>query len=240
MFYKKTGFPDESEIVLCTVKTILYHSVFVELDEYQKREGMIHISEISPGRIRNLRDYVVPKKTIVCKVLRISGNRVDLSLRRVTQKEQREVMNEHKQERSYKNILKSVLGKDSDKIVEKILEENKLYSFLQEAKENPKELEALTGKPNSEKILNILNTQKQKKAIVKKIINLTSTEPEGLKLIKEVLTNQKNADIKYISAGKYSIKIEDDDIKSADNMLKEIISKIEKQAKEKAMNFSVK
>ena len=59
MFYKKQGFPEESELVLCTVKKILDHSVFVGLDEYNNLEGMIHISEVSPGRIRNIRDHFI-------------------------------------------------------------------------------------------------------------------------------------------------------------------------------------
>ena len=84
MFYKKPGKPEIGELVVCTVRKILPHSVFVSIDEYQNLEGMNHISEISPGRIRNLRDYVIEGKTIVCKVLNINqqGN-IDLSLRRV-------------------------------------------------------------------------------------------------------------------------------------------------------------
>ncbi len=54
---KKT-FPDEKEIVVCTVKKILRDSIFATLDAYEGKEGMIHISEIAPGRIRNIRDYV--------------------------------------------------------------------------------------------------------------------------------------------------------------------------------------
>ena len=49
------------------------------------------LSEIAPGRIRNLREYVVTKKRIICKILRISGERIYLSLRRVTPKEQKEI-----------------------------------------------------------------------------------------------------------------------------------------------------
>ena len=55
---------------MVTVTKIEYHSVFVELDEYGKT-ALIHISEISPGRIRNIRDFVkVEDKKIVCKVLK--------------------------------------------------------------------------------------------------------------------------------------------------------------------------
>ena len=77
------------DIVLCTVDRIVGTVVFVKIKGYG--EGSIIMSEIAPGRIRNLRQYVVPKKQIVCKVLRISGDRIDLSLRRVTQKEKKEV-----------------------------------------------------------------------------------------------------------------------------------------------------
>jgi translation initiation factor 2 subunit 1 len=72
MFYKKEGFPEEDELVICTVAEIQYHSIFVTVDEYDNISGMIHISEIAPGRIRNIRDYVKEGKVIVCKVLRIN------------------------------------------------------------------------------------------------------------------------------------------------------------------------
>ncbi|MEK6948847.1 MAG: S1 RNA-binding domain-containing protein, partial [Nanoarchaeota archaeon] len=57
MLLQKKGFPQEDELVLCTVTKVEFHSVFVTLDEYGKG-GMIHISEVSPGRIRNIRDFV--------------------------------------------------------------------------------------------------------------------------------------------------------------------------------------
>ncbi|MEK6869062.1 MAG: S1 RNA-binding domain-containing protein, partial [Nanoarchaeota archaeon] len=49
MLLKKEGFPEEDELVMCTVTKVQFHSVFVTLDEYDKG-GMIHISEVSPGR----------------------------------------------------------------------------------------------------------------------------------------------------------------------------------------------
>ena len=49
MLYYKEGMPEEDEIVLCKVTKIFPSSVFVELLEFNK-QGMVHISEISPGR----------------------------------------------------------------------------------------------------------------------------------------------------------------------------------------------
>ena len=96
------------DIILCTVDKIVGTNVFVKIEG--GGEGTITFSEVAPGRIRNIRNYVVPKKEIVCKILRISGDRIDLSLRRVTPKDKKEVLERTKQEKSYKKILKSVLG----------------------------------------------------------------------------------------------------------------------------------
>ena len=233
---------EPGDIVLCTVERIERTIVFVKVSWHgEEKEGSIVTSEIAPGRIRNIRDYVVPKKRIICKVLRISASgNVELSLRRVTPKERKEILEQIKQEKSYKSILKSVLGEDIDKVIEDILKEDNLYDFLQEAKENSKKLEKIVGKDYSKKILEILGSQKQKKSIIKKEMYLKSSLPNGLKLIKDILGDIKEAEIKYISAGKYSLKTESEDIKKADTKAREILSEIEKKAKEKKMEFSIR
>ncbi|MCK4552990.1 hypothetical protein KAT80_02200 [Candidatus Pacearchaeota archaeon] len=226
------------DIVMCTVDRIVGTIVFVKIDG--NGEGGIILSEIAPGRIRNLREYVVPKKRIVCKILRIFQNRIDLSLRRVTQKEQKEIKEQYKQEKSYTSILKSVLGEKADKLVKEILKQGKIYEFLQEAKQNSKKLEKLVGKKDSKKILKIIDSQKQKKAIIKKEISLTTTKPNGLELIKNIFKDIANAEIKYISAGRYALQTESTDIKTADKNLKEILKDIEKKAKNNSIEFNIK
>ena len=113
MFYKKKGLPEENSIVLCTVKKILFHSIFVDLDEYQNQDGMIHISEIAPGRIRNIRDYVAEEKKLVCLVLRvdIEKKQVDLSLRRVPMSLRNRKNEEYKQEAKSEKLLEYI-GKE--------------------------------------------------------------------------------------------------------------------------------
>ncbi|MFQ5531572.1 MAG: hypothetical protein ACE5ES_03070 [Candidatus Nanoarchaeia archaeon] len=231
------------DIVLCTVDRIVGTIVFVKIAlNGKEKEGSIILSEIAPGRIRNLRDYVVPKKKIVCKVLRISGDRIDLSLRRVTPKEQKEFKEKLKQEKSCKSVLKSVLGEKAETIIKKIQEEETIYEFCESAKENPKELEKLTRKEHSKKILEILKTQKQKKSILKKQLELHTDKPKGLELLKEILCSDKlkDVEIKYISAGNYSLKKESDNLKKADQELRIVLDDLEKQAKQKGLILTVK
>jgi len=228
---------EEGDIVLCTVDRIFGTVVFVNIEN--NGEGSIILSEIAPGRIRNLRDYVVPKKKIVCKIIRIKDGQINLSLRRVTQKEQKEVLEKYKQEKSYFNIFKTTLKEKTDKIIEEIKKDQTLYEFVEDIKENPKKLKEIIDKTEAEKILEIINSQKSKKAIVKKTFNLTSAEPEGINQIKKILSQIKDAEIKYISAGKYSIKTEAENMKKADNKLKEILSGIEANSKKEKTDFKI-
>jgi len=231
---------EEGEIVLCTVDRIIGTNVFVKIPLHNKEvEGCIVTSEIAPGRIRNIRDYVVPKKKIVCKILRISGDRIELSLRRVTKQEQKEIKEKYKEEKSYESILKSVLGEKRDPIINKIKKNGSLYTFLQEAKENEKELENLVGKKDAEKILEILNSQKQKQVVLKKEISLTTLDSEGINLIKEFLKKIKDVEIRYLAAGRYSLKKESIDAKKDDQELKNLLAKLEKEAKNRKIEFSI-
>ena len=230
---------EQGDIVLCIVERIERTIVFVKIQDHG--EGSIVTSEISPGRIRNIRDFVVPKKKIVCKVLRINSNgNIELSLRRVTQKEKNEIIKQEKQEKSYTSILKTILKDKAEKAIQEIKKQDKIYNFLQEAKENPKELEKIVSKKDSEKILNILKTQKKKTAIIKKEFQFTTFEPNGINTIKKVLSEIKDAEIKYISAGNYSIKTEAETLKIADQKLKDILNNLEKQAKKFKIKFSIK
>jgi translation initiation factor 2 alpha subunit (eIF-2alpha) len=230
---------EEGDMVLCTVDRIAGTVVFVKI-EGEEREGSIILSEIAPGRIRNLREYVIPKKKIVCKVLKTSGGTISLSLRRVTLKEKNEVMDENNQERSYMSILKSVLKEKSTDIIDKITKEGKLYAFFEEARKNPKKLEDLIGKDDAKKILSIVLEQKKKITIIKRTISLKTQEPNGIYLLKSVLESPREIEVKYLSAGKYSLKIETEDGKKGDQRLKVFLDGVEKKAKETGVQFELR
>lgn len=230
---------EQGDNVLCVVEKIAGTTVFVHIED-TNREGSIVLSEIAPGRIRNLREYVVPKKLIVCQVLKDTGTNVELSLRRVKEKDRKELMDEYKLEKSYVSILKTILKEKTDEIISKIKKESSLINFFEESKKDSKELEKLVGKENTEKLLEILKTQKKKSVELKKEINLTTNKPNGITLIKEILSKTKNIEIKYIAAGKYVLIKEDDNLKKADTALKEAIDEIEKDSKKAGIDFKTK
>jgi translation initiation factor 2 alpha subunit (eIF-2alpha) len=232
---------EEGQIVLCTVEKIVGTTVFVKIEE--NKEGTITTSEISPGRIRNLRDYVVPGKKIVCKILRISGDKIYLSLRRVKQSEKKELLERVSKEKSYKAILKTVLKDNSKEIIQKINEEYPLIEFFEELKGNSKLIEKFVDKKNSEKIIKILETKKEKPKEIRQNFKLSSKSSEGINIIKEILKESckdTDCELSYLAAGKYRLSITGNEFKKLKTDSNKTLDFIEKQARKKNCSFEMK
>lgn len=231
----------EGQLVLCIVEKIIGTTVFVKIEE--NGEGTITLSEIAPGRIRNLRDYVIPGKRIVCKVLSIREKSVYLSLRRVGINEKKDFLQKVEREKSNKAILKTVLGQEeSEKVIQEIAKTKNISSLFEELKENPKILEDYIKKEKAEKIIKILESKKEKPKEIRQIFRLSSKSSEGIVIIKEIIKEscRNNAcSISYLAAGKYSLSIEGKDFKEIDNKIKSILESIEKLAKKNHCEFSV-
>lgn len=226
---------EEGQIVLCTVVKIIGTTVFVNIEDYNK-EGTIITSEIAPGRIRNLRDYVSPERKIVCKILRISGDRIDLSLRRVTTKEKREVIESHEKERGLVATLKT-LFENAEEIIKKIKQESSLTDFFEQVKEAPKLLEKLMSGEEADKLLKILQDKKEKEVFVKKKFSLSSQAEDGIIKLKKILPQQEA--ITYIAAGKFILTVKDKKYKDANAKIAQILQDIEKKAKQEGCSFAV-
>ena len=124
---------NERDLVLCTVEKVTNTITFVRLPNGQ--EGTLVSSEIAPGRIKHMRQYVIPNKKIVCKILKIEGDHIQLSLRRVNSKEKKEVMQKFKQSQAINVAFKQILGEDEKEIKETILKEfEDLKSFIKAAR----------------------------------------------------------------------------------------------------------
>ncbi|RLI83163.1 translation initiation factor IF-2 subunit alpha, partial [Archaeoglobales archaeon] len=97
---KRPGYPTRGELVIGTVTRVLDFGAFISLDEYENKEGLVHISEIAPGWIKDIRDYVKKGQKVVCKVLDINPKRghIDLSIKDVNDRQRREKMQQWKSE----------------------------------------------------------------------------------------------------------------------------------------------
>jgi len=227
----------ENDVVLCTVKRIERTTVFLDIEGYG--QGTMIFSEVSPGRIRNIREYVVPNKKIVCKVLRIKEGHPELSLRRVKAKERDEVLETHKKEKILANILKPVIKEKTLEILEKIKEKYQLAEFLDEARENPDLIETFVTKTQATELKKIFAEKKEKEKEVSKIITLKSNKESGLKDIKKSLKTNE-ARINYLGSAKFSVIVKEKNYKDANSKLDKIIEEIKIKAKSFGIKFEIK
>jgi len=245
MFYRRPGLPEEDEIVLCKVTQILPSSVFVELVEYGK-QGMVHISEIAPGRIRNLREYVSPGREIVCKVLRLNRERghIDLSLRRVNSTQRVEKLEDIKQEQKAETLVKNIATKLKRPVAElyaalapKILREYPyIYLCFKDIVAGKADLEKSGVEQGlaQEFTTAILDKFKPPKIEVKGEIRLQTYSPEGVEKIKATLLTLEQISplikITYLGAGRYKLRLEDVDYKPAEKKLEQVQQVLEQFA----------
>jgi len=229
---------DEGDIVLCVVEKIAGTTVFVQIEGNQ--EGTINFSEIAPGRIRNIRDYVSPGRRIVCKILRKdSSGTLNLSLRRVTSKEKKEVMDNYDKERTALSIIKKIVGENFQETIKEVnKKEGGLYLFLQKSKDNQEILEKYFTKDQIERITKILNEKKEKFKEIKKEFKLVCKKENGVEIIKNILLPYEQ-NISYLGAGKFIISKKASDYKNAEKEINNILQEIEKNAEKEKCELEI-
>lgn len=237
MLYQRHGFPEEGEIVISTVTKVLPHSVFVILDEYGRKTGLIHISEVSPGRIRNIRDFVIEGRKVICKVLKVDQEKghIDLSIRRVNEAQKRNKNNSIKMEQKAEKIIEGLakkLKKDNKELYKMISEEAlKNYDYIFECFDDivvdefdPKKLK-LDKKIETALVETVKEKIKVPEVEIKGELSLKTYEPNGVELIKKSLKSieDEKIDVSYLGAGKYKIMITAPDYEIAENLIKKKI-----------------
>jgi len=230
------------QLVLCNVTKVIGTTVFVQIEDFNK-EGTITFMEIAPGRIRNIREYAFPGKKIVCKILSIKPDHVELSFRRVKVNERNDFNDRYKRERSYAALFKTILGEKAEEIVTKIRNtEKSFFEFLEDAKENSVLLEKYIEKEFATKILTILKEKKVKDTTLSKKFSLSSKNSDGIVKVKETIKKAtescKDCEVSYLAAGKYLLKLKTKELKSGDQQLRKVIETLESSAKKNSCIFA--
>ncbi|MBP2172393.1 translation initiation factor IF-2 subunit alpha [Methanococcus voltae] len=239
----KSNFPEEGDIVIGNVSDVKSFGAFVELLEYPKKEGMVHISEVSSGWIKNIRDHIKKGQRVVAKVVRVNPNKnqIDLSLKRVTDQQKRAKVQEWKRFQRAEKLLQFAsekLGKsleDAWKEVGYTIEEEfgELYvafeSLVIEGEEAFEDMDI--SKEWTEELYKIAKENIELSNVkVDGMLSLSTTEPDGIKVIKKVIKKAIKAnpyedvqvDVSYIGAPKYRIEVIAPDYKSGEEVLRSV------------------
>ncbi len=230
-------YPEGGELIIGTVDSIFRQGAFISLDEYGNKRGMLHLSEISPKWVRNIRDYVREGQKVVLVVLKVNPSRghIDLSLRRVTDAQRKEKLQEVKQKQRSKKLLE-LLAKELKLSAEEMVSikmevENKfdsLYAGLEAVASDSSNMDKLDitkeWKPPFLEL--IQNSIKTPLVDITGYVSLRCFEEDGIERIRESLKKIKdydpehNIDVAYVSAPLYRITVVAKDYKSAERLLR--------------------
>jgi len=251
---KRKGFPSVGEVVLVTVKTITPYSALCSLNEYPRKEGMIHVSEVSGKWVRDIRKFVKQNKQYPAKVMRVDKikGHISLSLKRLSKKDRERKIQNYKNEERAEKMLALVgkkLGMNLDEVYEKLgyeLQDVFGYMFIafNLAFEDTKQL---IRRGIDEKYVKIIgevakeNIQK-KEVKIKAILDLKFFTGDGIDRVKEFLNSLHDKykwEIKYISAPRYSIEIKTNNPKQAEKKFRETLEKEVSNIKDGIASFKI-
>lgn len=234
-------YPENGELVIGTVKNIFNQGAFIDLDEYQGKRGMLHLTEISLKWVKNIRDYVKEGQKVVLLVLRTDPSRghIDLSLRRVNDAQRKMKLQQVKQRQRALKLLEilaqelKVKPEDAiSKVSQALTEYESVYAGLEAIAADNKVVERLGLTDKWAKTLaDLVNKSIKPPSVeVTGYAELTSYEPAGISDVKAALDEIRKHDpkdcemeITYISAPIYRVKVTAADYKTAEKALRNAV-----------------
>lgn len=101
------NYPEVGELVLATVKKLLPYGAFLSMDEYAGRDGFLHVSQVSSGWVRNIREHLKEGQRLVVKVSQIDKEKqqIDLSLKQVSDADRRRKLEVTQSEKKAAKLL---------------------------------------------------------------------------------------------------------------------------------------
>jgi translation initiation factor 2 subunit 1 len=243
------NYPELGEFIIVTINKIMPYGAFCTLEEYGNIEAFLHVSEVSSGWVKNIRDFVREGQKIVAMVSRIDleKHQIDLSLKRVSESDRKRKLESFQLGKRAEKLLERAAIKlkknlkDGQKEIGEIL--NTEYGDLYSAFERIKEGDISKKIPANwvPALQEVADAEIKEKVIKSRIeIKITSMEEDGLEKIRIALLKipkiGPGIEVHYTGAPNYYVEFILKDHKDEDK----IISKIEKMlSEEKDIEFSV-
>jgi translation initiation factor 2 subunit 1 len=236
---KLQEYPEISELVIGAVRDVKNFGAFISLNEYEGKEGFIHIAEVATGWVKYIRDYVKEGQIVVCKVLAVdpSKGHIDLSLKQVNEHQRRlkiqDWKNEQKAEKLFE-LLAAKLEKEPRELYEdfgfKLIDTfGTLYRAFEESAIDEESLtdEGFNGKWLAPFIDIATENIVPPYVNIDGYVDLMCPLPDGIEHVKKALleaeksTEDTEIIVQYIGAPKYRIKVKAPDYKTAEEELKD-------------------
>ncbi|WP_251330060.1 translation initiation factor IF-2 subunit alpha [Haloplanus pelagicus] len=236
---KYSGWPEPGELVVGKVDEITDFGVFVDLEEYEDKRGLAHISEVASGWIKNVRDHVREGQTVVAKVLDVDegSQQIDLSIKDVNEHQHKEKIQEWKNEQKADKWMSLAFGEDvADEQYQSVadallVEFESLYDAFESAAIHGEEALAEVDLGDDD-VEAIVSTARENVSVpyvnVTGYVDLECPSGDGVDHIKEALqaaegngdvSDEIDLSVSYVGSPEYRIQVQAPDYKRAETEL---------------------
>jgi translation initiation factor 2 subunit 1 len=233
----RAEFPEEGELVVGTVTSIRNFGAFVTLDEYNKREAFIHLSEVATGWVKYIRDHIREGQKIVARVLRVdpAKGQIDLSLKRINDHQRREKVQAWKNEQRAMRLVEQVaqsLKVTADEAVNlfgPVLVEKyaSLFGAFEVASADPKRFQKENEKaPWATAFLKVARENiVPPRVTILGTLEITDPGPDGMDHVRGALlaaekVDPESVEVQYVGAPRYRIRVQSTQYKLAEETLR--------------------
>lgn len=241
---KKKGFPEVGELAVCHISRVNPHSAFAVLEEYGI-EGMIHISEVSRGWVRDIRQFVRLNEMKVAKIIGIDDKgRVSLSLKRVSETDKNRKMKSYRLEQRAGKMLQLAAQalkrtEEQEDIALKLQEGfGSVYDGLLALLQKPGAVEKRIPAEWASALKEIVEKNiEQKEFEFRARLTIKTFKPNGVYIIKNILSEAERMrlSVHYIAAPSYLVKYKSKNAKKGE---KEFLEKLGRLAENKDAEVS--
>ena len=238
---KYSGWPEKGDLVVGKVDEIEDFGVFVDLEEYEDKRGLVHVSNVASGWIKNVRDHVGVDERVVAKVLDVdeSAQQIDLSLKDVNDHQRKEKIQDWKNEQKADNWMEQAFGDDVDAetyaaVANELLAEfGSMYDGFETAAVQGHEALAETDLSDAERDA-VVEVARENVSVpyvtVTGYVDLRSPGSDGVDDVRSALEaagggdngtvpDEVDLEVTYVGAPEYRLRVQASDYKTAESHL---------------------
>ena len=234
--------PEKGDFVVITITDTDKNSAYAELDEYNDERGLIHISEVTRSWVQDVSKELREGEKTVAQVIEVGDGSIDLSLKRVNDKQKKDTMarwNKEKKAEKFLDQLAEELGREKGELYEEVIfpmqkEFGSSFTGFEISVGEEEDLLELFDEGIVEAIQEVarenINLKQEK---FEGEISLEFRQGDGIdRLVKSFDDLGDGVQVKYVSAPKYAITAWGRNTELAKSRMDTAVTKIREKAEE--------
>ncbi|MFP3288916.1 MAG: S1 RNA-binding domain-containing protein [Candidatus Micrarchaeota archaeon] len=221
--------PENGELVIVRIKKIMPFGAYCDLIEYNL-DAYLPIKEVAPGWIKNIHEFIKEGQQRVAKVVFVDPEKkaVDLSLKKVSQKEEKDKISQYNLEKRSEKLFEQALSESKkenkkEEIKAALAQKFQNYSDVIDAIVNGEDIGTIDPEFKNKFIEIVRKNIRPKRYKVNYIAEIEDYDTErGIDIIKSALNKVKalGVEVLYLGAPHYKLSAEDTDYHSAESKIK--------------------